>query len=79
MLKIDAGVANITVTDMEDVCNVAGDGRVRSKMDVVCMIDTNIPNNLHHRESVLKEIDRVCSLANAKVHHETVCALSITI
>lgn len=54
------------------MCDVVHKDRGRSKMDVVCMVDTNIPNNLHHRKTVLKEIINACDSVNANLHHETV-------
>ena len=56
---------------MADACGIPLD-RARSKIDVVCMIDTNITLNSNHREQVLQDIIEVCRNLNANLRRVTV-------
>uniref|UniRef100_A0A8D8RUT1 mitogen-activated protein kinase kinase kinase n=1 Tax=Cacopsylla melanoneura TaxID=428564 RepID=A0A8D8RUT1_9HEMI len=38
-------------------------------MDVVCVVDISVPDQLSHRKRALEEIVQACSLVNAKVQH----------
>ncbi len=44
------------------------ENNTRSKMDVVCMIDTNLSANLNHRKRLMEEIVQVCATVNANLH-----------
>lgn len=59
-------------TEMAEVGNI-NLGDPRPKMDVVCMVDTNITDNqLNHRKQALDDIIQLCISLNATLHHITV-------
>ncbi|XP_065214515.1 mitogen-activated protein kinase kinase kinase 15 [Planococcus citri] len=55
---------------MADACSLPLD-RARSKIDVVCMVDTNITVNLNHRNQVLEDILAVCRNLKANFRRVT--------
>lgn len=47
--------------------SVSSDISNRTKLDVVCVIDTVQTSNLAHRKRVSEEVKQACSMANANL------------
>jgi len=54
---------------MDDICPYRS---MSSKMDIVCMVDTSKPINLHQRKALLEEIKKVCTAVDANIRHVSV-------
>ncbi|XP_039277638.1 mitogen-activated protein kinase kinase kinase 15 isoform X1 [Nilaparvata lugens] len=71
-----SSISVISDVDLIESKSVAGsesaisqDGCARSRMDIVCVIDLHVQQNLASRKRALEEVKQACSLVNANCHY----------